>query len=356
MEQYADIISGFYLYNYKVLPEVRRQAGVVRTKQELCIPQNIIQDVPDIQISPPDHFDMQMLSCCLFTLYPGTDLKSMISFILSLHTLKEMLENYRSKKDIIEESDVRALYGCLACAADPSRSGTCAILQSSKNTPLTAKPPKCLSDLCRLQLAILPSFKQAAPKIKKYMQLYIDLQSYRHYPSPVSRDNLRNWCGSYLIRYPQINEWEFCAAADSFIGIAAMVAASSRPGMTHEDAALLDEMCFPWLSGLCSILDAAIHIRADSGKESLNFTSFYKNLRECEERILFFAENAEKASLRLKESSFYIRLIKTITGFYLTEPEANFNMFRLTAANILKKSSSPAYTIPCNLMHLFNRI
>lgn len=356
MEQYADIISGFYFFNYKVLPEIRRQTEVVRAKQELCIPQHTTQNVPDFQISLPEHFDMQMLSCCLFTLLPGTDLKSMISFLLSLHTLKDILENYRGKKDIIEESDLRALYGCLSCAVDPSRSGTCAILHSSKNAPLSAKPTQCFSDLCRLQLAILPSFKQAARKIKKYMQLYIDLQSYRHYPSPVSRENLKNWCGSYLIRYPEISEWEFCAAADSFLGIAAMVAAASRPGMTHEDTALLDEMCFPWLSGLCSILDAAIHIRIDSSTESLNFTSFYKNLRECEERILFFAEKAEKACLRLKEGSFYIRLIKIMIGFYLTRPEANFNMFRITAANILKKSSSPAYIIPCNLMHLFKRI
>lgn len=356
LEQYADIISGFYFFNYKVLPEVRRQAEVAHAKQKLCIPQHAIRDAPDIHVSLPEHFDMQMLSCCLFTLLPGTDLKSMISFVLSLHTLKDILENYRSRRGIVEESDVRALYGCLSCAVDPSRSGTCAILQSSKNTPLMAKPPKCLSDLCRLQLAILPSFKQAAPKIKKYMQLYVDLQSYRHYPSPISRENLRNWCGSYLIRYPEISEWEFCAAADSFLGIAAMVAAASRPGMTHEETALLDEMCFPWLSGLCSILDAAIHIRIDSSTESLNFTSFYKNLRECEERILFFAENAEKACCRLKESSFYIRLIKTIITFYLTSPEANFNMFRLAATNIIKKSSSPAYIIPYRFMRVSNRI
>lgn len=354
-EQYADIISSFFFYNFKMLPEVRRQAETVCQKRELCIPSHIIQDEPDSQTGHKDHFDMQMLSCCLFTSFPGTDLKGMISFLLSLHTLKDILENYRRRKDIIEESEVRTLYGCLACAADPSRSGTCAILQSSKNTPLSGKL-QCLSDQCRLQLAILPSFKQTAPKIKKYMQLYIDLQSYRHYPSPVSRENLKNWCSSYLIRYPEISEWEFCAAADSFLGIAAMVAAASRPAITHEEVTLLDEICFPWLSGLCSILDAAIHIRVDGSAERLNFISFYRNLKECEDRILFFAEKAEKACLRLKERSQYISLIKAMIGFYLTNPEANFNMFKLATTNILKKSSSTAYIIPCNLMRLFNRI
>lgn len=355
MGKYADILSDIYFLNCKVLPEVRRQAEAVRAKEELCIPQYSTRDDPNAQISLTEHFDTQMLSCCLFTLFPGTELKAMISFILSLHTLKDLLENYRRTKDTVEEADVRTLYGCLACAADLSRSGTCVIPHSSKNTPSPGKP-QCLSDQCRLQLAILPSFKQVAPKIKKYMQLYVDLQSYRHYPSSVSKESLKTWCSSYLIRYPEISEWEFCAAADSFLGIAAMVAAASKSGITNEEVALLDEACFPWLSGLISILDAAIHTRTVGSIERLNFTSFYKNLRECEERILFFSGKAEKACLRLKESSLYIRLIKTMMGFYLTAPEANFGMFRLAAANIRKKSSSPAYIIPCRLMRLFNLI
>lgn len=357
--QYLDIISGFYQYSCKVLPEVRRQAKVVQAKEDLCISPFGMQNSQDPLENLPDHFDLQMLSCCLFTLFPGIELKNMISFILQLHGLKDLLENYRRKRDTVEETAVRALYGCLACAADPSKSGTCAIIHSQKNSPAPGKrtdKQACFSDQCRLQLAILPSFKQAAPKIKKYMQLYIDLQSYRHYPASVSKESLKNWYSSYLIRYPEISGWEFCAAADSFLGIAAMYAAASRPGTTAEEITLLDEACFPWLSGLCSLLDATIHLRTDGNTDNLNFISYYKNMKECEERILFFAENAEKACLKLKDSSLYIRLIRTITALYLTDPEAEFGMLRLATANILKKSSSPAYILPCRLMRLFRLI
>lgn len=167
---------------------------------------------------------------------------------------------------------------------------------------------------------------------------------------------MKKWCTGYLIRYPEISEWEFCAAADSFLGIAAMYAAASRPGISGEEITLLDEACFPWLSGLCSLLDATIRFRTNGNTESLNFISYYKNMKECEERILFFAEKAEKACLKLKESNFYIRLLKTMTAFYLTDPEAEFGMLRLATANILKKSSSPAYILPCRLMRLFRLI
>lgn len=354
--QYLDIISVFYQYSCKVLPEVRRQLKIVQAKEELCISPFDIQNGNDLQKNIPDHIDLQMLSCCLFALFPGTELKGIISFILSLHALKNLLWNYRKKRDTVEETDIRTLYSCLACAADPSRSGTCAIIHSVRNSSQCAKQPTCLSDQCRLQLAILPSFKQAAPKIKKYMQLYIDLQSYRHYPASVSTEALKNWCGSYLMRYPEISEWEFCASADSFLGIAAMYAAASTPGITAEEITLLDEACFPWLSGLCSLLDETIHIRMNGNSEGLNFISYYKNMKECEERILFFAEKAEKACLKLKESSLYIRLLKTMTALYLTDPEAEFGMLRLATTNILKKSSSPAYILPCRLMRLFRLI
>jgi len=267
-----------------------------------------------------------------------------------------MLENYRNIKNTTEEADIRALYGCLACAVDPSRSRACAFTRSPENTSSSTSSQMCLSDQCRFQLATLPSYKQVASKIKKYMQLYIDLQSYRHYPAPVSKEILKNWCSTYLMRYPEISEWEFCASADSFVGIAAMFAAASIPGITSEEVTLLDEACFPWLSGLSSLLNEAIHVRLSGSAGSMNFTCFYRNLKEFEERIIFFEEKAEKACLKLKNNNLYIRLIKTMTSIYLTDPEANFGMFRLASANILKKISSPAYIIPCRMMRLFRML
>lgn len=350
--RYADIISGLIQYAFKVLPEVRRQEKAVLTAKNMCIPHQAFPD-PDNQESQYDQLDPHTLICCLFALFHASDIKNTIHFILSLHTLRNILESYRSKKNTTEEGEIRALFGCLACAADPSRSSTCAFVLSPESISTSASSQICLSDQCRLQLAILPSYKQVALKIKKYMQLYIDLQSYRHYPAPLSKEILKNWCSAYLMRYPEISEWEFCAAADSFVGIAAMFAAASIPGITNEEASLLDEACFPWLSGLSSLLNEAIRARSADSADSLNFTCFYRNLKECEERILFFEEKAEKACLKLKNHDQYIRLIKTMTSIYLTDSEADFGMLRLATANILKKTSSPAYILPCRLMRLF---
>lgn len=365
MGQYTEIVPQLINYACKVMPEIHRQAWIIRSKKELCTPEPAAHGNSSgsgIRIAGDpysfDHSDClnepfwsDMLCCCLFSLLPAADMKETVSFILSLYALQELLENYRTKRDITDETAVRDLYNCLSCAADPSRSSSCALIGSVKNMPFPV-PQTCLADQCRLQLATLPSYKPVSSKIKKYMQLFVDLQSYRHYPAAVSTNYLKTWCSSYLSRYREISVWEFCAAADSFLGIAAMYTAAARPGVTNEEAVLLDEACFPWLSGLSSLLKGAIRIRISGTTENLNFTSFYENLKQCEERILFFSGKAEAACMKLKDSSFYIRLIKTMTALYLTEPEADFGMLRLACGNILKKSSSRPYSNACRLMRL----
>ena len=57
-----------------------------------------------------------------------------------------------------------------------------------KNKPA----PICHAERCRLKLAVLPSYTHVSAKIKKYMQMYIDLQSYRHYPPVISRELLKH--------------------------------------------------------------------------------------------------------------------------------------------------------------------
>ena len=105
-------------------------------------------------------------------------------------------------------------------------------------------------------------------KIKKYMQMYIDLQSYRHYPPVISREMLKTWSSNHLRR------WEILlgtvAAADTFLGIAAMYAAASIPDITDEEVHCWMRSV-SWLSGFCSMLDALVSARTSHDPEELNF-------------------------------------------------------------------------------------
>lgn len=357
MGQYADSVIRFLQYSFKVLPELHRQADSTANWKNLCISQAQNLAVKDTEAAKQEQHNTSILCNCLFALYPGTDMESTLSFILSLHSVSEALGTYRSNTCISDEREINKLYSCLSGAVDPSRNKGCALASLSNDVTSQKKEAfstPCLSDQCRLHLAILPSYSLVAPKLKKYMQFYIDLQSYRHYPQRTRTEYLQAWSDYYLKRYHGISCWEFCAASDSLLGIIAMYTAATNPKLTAEDIKLLDEACFPWLCGLDSLLYSYIRARVTNYTENLNFTSFYENLKKCEERLLFFMAKAEEACTKLKESSFYMSMIKAMTGIYLTEPEANFGMYKLVSLNILKTVSSQTifYSNACRLMRL----
>lgn len=359
MMQYGDIVPVFMRYVLKILPEAQKQFALTQKIQELCF---LREKRSLAAVSPADSPETGMtrcvLPCILSAQLGGTDMEGFISFALSVLSISMMLENYRHNRDIAQEMEIRRLYGCLSRAVDPSRNGNCPMLHSIKNEPKPGVSDNndpsvqtCLSDRCRLQLAVLPSYGLVAPKMKKYMQFFIDLQAYRYYPPLASVEMLKVWSSGYLQRYHDIDWWEFCAAADSLSGILTMYAAASGPNLSSDEVALLDEACFPWLCGLESLLRSVLRMRAQKA-EGLNFTSFYSNLKECEERILFFVEKASESFMKLRNGEEYCSILKAMISFYLTEPEAGFGMLKLASSFILKKSSAGKYAAAWRLLRI----
>ncbi len=360
MLHYGDIVPEFMRYGLKILPEARRQFVLTQKIQELCLPREKRSSAA--ALSPADSPGMEMppgiLPCILSAQLSGTDREGFISFALSVLSISIMIKNYRHNRDISQEMEIRRLYGCLSCALDPSRNGSCPMPHSVKNEPRPGasddngpSAQTCLSDRCRLQLAVLPCYGLVAAKMKKYVQFFIDLQSYRYYPPLASVEMLKVWSSGYLQRYHDIGWWEFCAAADSLFGILTMYAAASGPNLSGDEAGLLDEACFPWLCGLESLLRSVLRMRTQE-TEGLNFASFYTNLKECEGRILFFVEKASESFMKLRNGAEYCNILKAMISFYLTEPEAEFGMLKLASSLILKKSSAGKYAAAWRLLRI----
>ena len=342
MGRYTDSIAQILQYSAKALPEMLRTETDTAEFLKPCLLQ------PGPAMGTADEathaFRHRLPALCagFFAFHPNADFKSTLSFINSLYTLSDILEAYRSKKNITDESEIRRLFCCLSGAVDPSRGAGCSpyfpaggakSLSGVQSLEGEAGKASCLSNHCRMLLATLPSFPLAAQKLKKYMQLYIDMKTYSHCHRSIRDEYLEAWSGNYLKRYHDISRWEFCAASSSLTGIAAMYAAASNPNLTRIDVYLLDEALFPWLNGLESLLFAYISDRMRDTEE-LCLTSFYKNLKECEVRILFFARRAEEVCMKLKESEFYLTYIKFMTAMFLADTEADFGLKRISSRNI----------------------
>lgn len=320
-----------YKYAVRVIPEAKRLFDEMSIKPEA--ERTAKEQYDDSSDKTRSGLDLRCYS--LFALYPGLDNDNAISFIAAFHALTDYIGGLCQTNNIPDEAAVRRLYQALQDAVDPERTtGGYRLSYSLKD----GKELIRLVNQCRLRIIALPSYTLVTGKMKKYVLLYIDLQSYRYLPHYIRREYIETWADSYLRRYRGVSFREFSAAASSLLGVFSMFASASDPRLTSGDVMALDEVYFPWVCGLHKLLEAYISAREDILTDQLNFTSCYGNLRICEERLSFFIDTAYKICAALKNPEYHISLVKCLLSLYLSDPRAYFGMYRLASRKIINNS------------------
>lgn len=320
-----------YKYAGRIVPEAERLLDEVSIMLKDEVAGKEQNDDPSDRAR--SNLDLRCYS--LFALYPGLDIENALSFIAAFHALTDYLDKLCRKNRIPDEAAVRRLYPAVQDAVDPERTtGGYQLDYSLKD----GKQLRMLVDQCRLRITALPSYSLVTGKMKKYVQLYIDLQAYRYLPPYIRQEYVETWADSYLRRYQGVTFWEFSAAAGSLLGVFTMFSAASDPRLTSNDVKALDEVYFPWVCGLHKLLEAYISARDDILTDQLNFTSYYANLRICEERLSCFVDKVTLLCSTLKNPEYHISLIKCLLSLYLSDSRAFFGMYGLASRKIIKNS------------------
>jgi len=276
----------------------------------------------------------------VYALYPKVNAEKAVRFIVSLQTISDYLDNLCDRVGIEDEAAFRQLHVSMLDAVDPEREmgDYYSLYPYSRDNGYL----KALVEDCREQLINLPSYSLVLDNIKKYVQLYADLQSYKHLPRTVREERLKSWCGCYSRLYPGISCWEFSAAAGSTLGIFALFASAFDPMLTAEEVEMLDSAYFPWICGLHILLDYYIDATEDMETGDLNFTSYYESLKRCEERLCYFMERSLECCSGLPYPGFHRTVVNGLIAMYLSDPKASMGLNRLASRNILKNSSPAA--------------
>lgn len=269
----------------------------------------------------------------IYALYPGVDIKAVIKFIVSFQTISDYLDNLCDRTDIKNESAFRQLHLAMLDAIDPYRGiNNYYLYYPYKND---GNYLRSLVDVCRTQVRSLPSYPLVIEPIKKYIQLYSDLQAYKHLDVEIREKNLITWADYYKSRYPEISCWEFSAAAGSTLGIFMLLAAAFNEELSLQEVKSIEAAYFPWICGLHILLDYYIDAKEDIQMGDLNFTQYYENLKECEERIGFFIERSLQCCSTLRFPEFHKTVVRGLLAMYLSDPRAFSGMNRLASKNIL---------------------
>lgn len=292
----------------------------------------------------------------IYALYPGTDFHYTVKFIVSLQTISDYLDDLCDRTGVYDESAFRQLHLAVEEAVDPSMeiSDYYNFFPYKNDNGYLRK----LVNECRMHLSDLPSYTPAASYMKKYAELYSEMQTFKHLNGNIREERLKKWAEPYLEQYPGLSCWEFAAAAGSTLGIFIMYAAASDPGLTGEEANNIDCAYFPWICGLHILLDCYIDSQEDIQTGDLNFTYYYKNLKHCEDRISYFIQRSFECCKSLRYPEFHMTIVNGLLGMYLSDAKASSGLNRLASAGLIKSGGSRAdfYRRMCKFLRLLRVI
>ena len=263
-----------------------------------------------------------------------------IKFIVSLQTISDYLDNLCDRTGISDESAFRQLHLAMTDAVSPDttthdyyRYYPC----KNDNGYL-----KALVEECKHRIRVLPSYKIIEEPMKIYARLYSCLQIYKHLEPDLREIHLRKWIDSDLSRYAGVYWWELSAAAGSTLGIFLLFAASHDANLTVKEVKLMEEAYFPWICGLHILLDYYIDSEEDMTEGDLNFTGYYKNPEQCEDRLSFFVKQSLSKCMSLKYPEFHLTIINGLLAMYLSDPKAATDGKRDAGRRLVKAGGGQA--------------
>lgn len=172
---------------------------------------------------------------------------------------------------------------------------------------------------CQDVLSAIPTFPEVMPYVVRLVQLYVDLQVFKHGPESERVPLLTDWYRQHARPEWALEWWEFAAATGSTLGLFALISAALSAAPDPAVLERLYALYFPWMGSLHILLDYFIDQHEDAVGGDLNFVSFYDGSRQATERIRWIYRQTLIHSRALADSPFHRYIARGLLGFYLSD-------------------------------------
>lgn len=255
----------------------------------------------------------------IYALAEGNFNRDLVRLIVALQTISDYLDNLCDRAGCLDRGAFRRLHESMPAAVDPARG----LADFYDQYPYRGDGGylEALVRECRDVVRTLPAYDTVRPDITRLVGLYSDLQVYKHTHVADREPLLTGWFESHRCRHPDLYWWEFAAATGSTLGMFALFAAASRSELTAAEAAQISAAYFPWVAGLHILLDYFIDQEEDRRGGDLNFIRYYRDRRQCEDRLLVFARRALESVSGLPRPHFHRTVVKGLLALYLSDPK-----------------------------------
>lgn len=277
-------------------------------------------------------FDLAVSS--IFTLYPDVDIPLATEVIFSFQAIIQYLDTICSHSSSSTEPFLKLIFSSLKDATN--------IRSDDFIKYFTFFPSKdddgylsILVEKCRQKILLLPSFNIVRDYIVAYLSLFIDLQVTKYSSDEDNREiNLNSWSTAHGQKYADISSWEFCMSIDSPLTLQMLLALATNPNLSSQELEDINITFFPWICGIQKILEGYLNYNDNLFSREINSLFYYTNLKEYEDRVIYFINKAHE----YKNSYFkrYRYIIKILLSIYVTHPKAEVGMNKITSKVLLK--------------------
>lgn len=320
------------VYKY-VLPEVRAELGRWRSRA------NVIPDL-ELRKQALDSMNSKQFHCEGGGVYAAANLEQrhlLIPLIVALQTISDYLDNLCDRSTSLDPDDFRLLHQSMLDAVTPDAQTVnyYGLRKEQDDGGYLA----ALVAQCRASIAGLPSYRHVQQHVIELVQLYADLQVYKHIAHSQREPALLNWWDTHSARYPQLRWNEFAAASGSTLGMFMLFLAASDPSLGSEQADAIRNHYFPSICGLHILLDYLIDQAEDKLGGDLNFCSYYEDQQTLNDRMGQMVQAARKSADELPFGHFHRMIVEGLVALYLSDPKVRDQQDVRRTAKLLMKGS-----------------
>jgi len=320
------------VYKY-ILPEVRAELGRWRAKAD---------GIPDAELRKQalDSMNAKQFHCEGGGVYAAANLEQrhvLIPLIVALQTISDYLDNLCDRSTSLDARDFRLLHQSMIDAVTPEAQprNYYALREEQEDGGYL----QALVSQCQTSIALLPSYGKVRRHVVELVQLYADLQVYKHIAHSRREEELLEWWGKHSARYPQLQWNEFAAATGSTLGMFMLFLAATDPRLETEQAESIRDRYFPSICGLHILLDYLIDQAEDREGGDLNFCSYYADERTLNDRMRLMVQAARKAADELPFGHFHRMIVEGLVALYLSDPKVRKQRDVRQTAKLLMKGS-----------------
>jgi tetraprenyl-beta-curcumene synthase len=245
----------------------------------------------------------------------------LVRLIVALQTISDYLDNLCDRCETYDEEDFHQLHHAMRDAVRPDN--PIRPYYALRGNPMDGGYLANLVTTCQNEIRKLPGYSTVETHVHWLIDRYCELQAYKHIEPQLRRSRLETWWKTYEPQYPQIEWWEFAAAAGSTLGVFSLFLTATN-SLSPEDAKEIFEGYFPYVCGLHILLDYLIDLEEDREEGDFNFVQCYASPAVARERIRHFARESWQRSRQLAGGLRIHRdVVRGLLGMYLSDAKVN---------------------------------